>query len=162
MLRTSTGSEKLIEAFNSQPFLPLKELLKTFLGGSLDHHCSFCNATLTVVALACKVLGASRWGKPLALLKPFAWPIFVCGRVACTEQMVDKEKTWDLWSLDDHLRQVEGNQVLQAGATGSQALCSILYLPLSQVQEVPDQGVVQQGVPAVEQGEAQGVLSGDM
>ena len=99
MLRTSTGSEKLIEAFNSQQFLPFKEHLKTFLGGSLDHHCSFCNATLTVVALACKVLGASRWGKPLALLKPFAWPIFVCGRVACTEQMVDKEKTWDLWSL---------------------------------------------------------------
>ena len=95
----SVGSEKLIDAFSSQQFLPFQELLKIFLGGSLDHRCSFCNATLTVVALDGEVVGASRRGKPLALLRPFAPPIFTCGRDGCTQQHVEKMKAWDLWSL---------------------------------------------------------------
>ena len=44
-------------------------------------------------------MGATRQGKPLALLKPFAQPIFTCGRDGCTDQLVEKKKTWDLWSL---------------------------------------------------------------
>ena len=95
----TTRSDKLIEAFSSQHILPFQELLKIFLGDSLNHRCSFCNATLTVVALAGEVMGACRQGKPLALLKPFAQPIFTCGRDGCTDQLVEKEKTWDLWSL---------------------------------------------------------------
>ena len=101
----TTRSDKLMEAFSSRHILPFQELLKIFLGDSLDHRCSFCNATLTVVALAGEVMGACRQGKPLALLKPFAPSLFVCGRVACTEQLVDKKKTFS----DDHLRRVEGN-----------------------------------------------------
>ena len=97
----STGSEKLIDALSSQhqQFLPFKELLKIFLGNSLDHRCSFCDATLTVVALMGEVIGASSRGRPLALLKPFAPPGFTCGQDNCTLQLHEKGKAWDLWSI---------------------------------------------------------------
>ena len=84
--------------------------------------------------------------------------------------LVEKEKTWDLWSL----------AVMTTNATAVSSWCHrftgdyswpdrplapvacvqlIFFSPLSQVQEVSYQDMVQQGVPAVEQGEAQGVLS---
>ena len=92
---------ELIQAFSGDEVPSFKELLKIICGGTLVQKCSFCDASLTVTAVAAEVAGCYKSSAKVALL-PHTAPIFCCGRGNCDAEMAGKIVVHEKWRLDVH------------------------------------------------------------
>ena len=92
---------ELIQAFSGDEVPSFKELLKIICGGTLVQKCSFCDASLTVTAVAAEVAGCYKSSAKVALL-PHTAPTFCCGRGNCDAEMAGKIVVHEKWRLDVH------------------------------------------------------------
>ena len=88
----------LISAFHSNQFISYKELLKAFCGGSLEQHCSFCDATMTVEAVhRDREIKGDGKGAPAVNLMPHLTLMYCCAAPTCEGEMAPKKKAWMRW-----------------------------------------------------------------
>ena len=97
--------EEVIQAFSGDDIrneVPsFKKLLEIICGGTLVQKCSFCDASLTVTAVAAEVAGCYKSSAKVALL-PHTAPTFCCGRGNCAAEMAGKIVVHEKWRLDVH------------------------------------------------------------
>jgi len=89
---------EVIQAFSGDEVPSFKSLLEIICGGTLAQKCSFCDASMTVTAVAGEGEGCYQSSTPVALL-PHMAPMFSCGHGNCAAQMQDKLVAHGKWKV---------------------------------------------------------------
>ena len=83
---------QMAEACSSTSFPSFSSLLKIFCGGSLIQNCSYCSATITIVAIAWEVKGIKVASMPVVHFTPYLGPLFCCRKHRCCQSLSEQDR----------------------------------------------------------------------